>query len=151
MRLSKLHLEWIDVDLLRIMGGLLGTTFKVDPITESQSRGRFARICTEIDITKPLKGSLNVEERIIKVEYENLGIIYFNCGRIGHSKETCKEEDVEQGKAADMPNDGGELNIVGNESYGPWMQVSYGRNGRNNVGTRNFGRRNGSVGYFKGE
>ena len=35
VRLSKLPMEWIDVDLLRAIGGLLGTTYKVDPITES--------------------------------------------------------------------------------------------------------------------
>ena len=55
VRLSKLPMKWIDVELLRIIGGLLGTTYKVNPITESQARGRFARICVEIDITKPLK------------------------------------------------------------------------------------------------
>ncbi|KAK0591926.1 hypothetical protein LWI29_010382 [Acer saccharum] len=150
VRLSRLPMEWIDVDLLWNIGGMLGSTYKVDPITESQARGRFARICIEIDITKPLKGSLSVEERTIKVEYENLGLICFNCGRVGHSKELCKEGKVEQDKTDDMPEDGGEVNMVANESYGPWMQVSYGRNGRNNVGNRNFDRRNGSAGNSGG-
>ncbi|KAK2635612.1 hypothetical protein Ddye_030404 [Dipteronia dyeriana] len=39
VRLSKLPIEWIDADLLRSIGGMLGTTFKVDPITEMQARG----------------------------------------------------------------------------------------------------------------
>ena len=89
VRLSKLPMEWIDVDLLRNIGGMLGTTFKVDPITETQARGRFARICVEIDITKPLRGSLSVEDRCIHVEYENLGVICYSCGRMGHSKDGC--------------------------------------------------------------
>ena len=38
VRLSKLPMEWIDVGLLRIIGGMLGTAIKVDPITESQAR-----------------------------------------------------------------------------------------------------------------
>ncbi|KAK2638501.1 hypothetical protein Ddye_026296 [Dipteronia dyeriana] len=66
--LSKLPMEWIDVDLLRSIGGMLGTTFKVDLITESQAMSRFTRICVEIEITNPLKSSLIVEDRVIKVE-----------------------------------------------------------------------------------
>ncbi|KAK3221245.1 hypothetical protein Dsin_008270 [Dipteronia sinensis] len=87
VKLSKLPMEWINSDLLWNVWGMLGTTYKVDPITETQARGRFARICVEIDITKPLKGMLNIEERVIKVEYENLGLICYKCGRVGHSKE----------------------------------------------------------------
>ncbi|KAK3182705.1 hypothetical protein Dsin_029991, partial [Dipteronia sinensis] len=74
VRLSKLPREWINADLLLSIEGLL-------------ARDRFSRICVEIDITKPLKGSLNVEEKSIRVEYENLGLICFNCGRVGYSKD----------------------------------------------------------------
>lgn len=70
---------------------MLGITYKVDPITESQARDHFARICVEIDITKPLKSSLDVDDRSIRVEYENLGLICFKCGRVGHSKDICTE------------------------------------------------------------
>lgn len=45
VRLSKLSMEWIDVDLLRNIGGMLGTIIKFDPIIELQARGRFARMC----------------------------------------------------------------------------------------------------------
>ncbi|KAK3185205.1 hypothetical protein Dsin_032491 [Dipteronia sinensis] len=87
VRLSKLPMEWIDVDLLRYIGGMLNTTFKVDIITETQARGRFTRICIEIDITKPLKSSLVVEDRVVKVEYGSMGLICFKYGRVGHNKE----------------------------------------------------------------
>lgn len=48
IKLSKLPMEWIDADLLWNIGGMLGTTYKVDLITESQARGHFARICIEM-------------------------------------------------------------------------------------------------------
>ena len=51
MRLSKLLMECIDIELLRMIGGMLSTIYKVDPITESRARWRFARICVELDIT----------------------------------------------------------------------------------------------------
>ncbi|KAK3219609.1 hypothetical protein Dsin_013579 [Dipteronia sinensis] len=62
VRLSKLPMEWIDVDLLWNIGGMLRTTYKVDHVTEAQARGRFARIYVELDITKPLKGTLSVDD-----------------------------------------------------------------------------------------
>ncbi|KAK2636452.1 hypothetical protein Ddye_031244 [Dipteronia dyeriana] len=130
VRLSKLHMEWIDADLLWRIGGMLDTTYKVDPITESQARGRFTRICVVIDITKPLKGSIDIEDRTIKVEYENLGLICFKCGRIGHSKDLCKEGMGEHSENVDIPSDGGEGNDARCEPFGPWLQVSYGRNER---------------------
>ncbi|KAK3229450.1 hypothetical protein Dsin_001331 [Dipteronia sinensis] len=79
VRLSKRSMEWIDVDLLWNIGGMLGNTCKGDPITESQVRGRFVRICIEIDIAKPLKGALIIDDRIIKVENKSLGLICFKC------------------------------------------------------------------------
>lgn len=44
-------MEWINVELLRMIGGMLGDTYKVDPITKLHARGRFARICVDMDIT----------------------------------------------------------------------------------------------------
>ncbi|KAK2664186.1 hypothetical protein Ddye_002760 [Dipteronia dyeriana] len=143
-------MEWMNVDLHWHIGGMMGNTYKVDPITESQARGRFARICIDLDIRKPLKSSLSMDDRIMKVEYENVGLICFNCGRIGHSKEVCKDRDMEQNKAANMPDIGKVTNATGNGSYGPWMQVSYGRNVRNNVGTKNVARKSGNVGNSGG-
>ncbi|KAL5798096.1 hypothetical protein ACOSQ2_002916 [Xanthoceras sorbifolium] len=82
IRLSKLPMEWIDVDMLRNIGSILGNVCKVDSFTEAQSSGRFARICVELDITVPLKSSLIANKRTIKVEYESLRIICFSCGRL---------------------------------------------------------------------
>ncbi|KAK3205475.1 hypothetical protein Dsin_019521 [Dipteronia sinensis] len=73
---------------------LLSTTYKVDPITESQARGRFDRIYVELDITKPLKSSLDINDRVIRVEYESLGLICFQCGRVWQSKDSYVEGGV---------------------------------------------------------
>ncbi|KAL5738140.1 hypothetical protein ACOSP7_030901 [Xanthoceras sorbifolium] len=51
VRLSKLPMEWTYSKLLWKIGELLGSMCKVDPITETQAQGRFARICVEIDIS----------------------------------------------------------------------------------------------------
>ncbi|KAK3193785.1 hypothetical protein Dsin_025095 [Dipteronia sinensis] len=144
VRPSKIPLECIDVELLRMIGGMLGTTYKVDHITESQARGRFDRICVELDITKPLNSTLEVEDMWIRVEYGSLGLICFQCGRVGHSKDSCIEEVVNHKEGDKVhrkePSSGTtssdpRLSGSKNDTYGPWMQVSYGRNERNNMGS----------------
>ena len=67
LRLSKLPMEWMNYELLWSIGGMLGRMCKVDPITENQARGRFARICVEIDISKPLLGSLIIDNRTVRI------------------------------------------------------------------------------------
>ncbi|KAK3222199.1 hypothetical protein Dsin_009224 [Dipteronia sinensis] len=75
---------------------MIGTMCKVDPITKTQARGRYARIYMEIDISKPLFGSFNIDDITVRVEYESLGMICFKCRRYGHSKDSCREGMVEQ-------------------------------------------------------
>ncbi|KAL5753236.1 hypothetical protein ACOSQ2_023743 [Xanthoceras sorbifolium] len=91
LRISKLPLDWVEVNLLWKIGGLLGKTVKVDPISKAQTRGRYARICVEIDITKPLKSLLPVDDKLVDIEYENLSMICFKCGKVGHVQDNCKE------------------------------------------------------------
>ncbi|KAK0587068.1 hypothetical protein LWI29_016800 [Acer saccharum] len=107
------------------------------------ARGRFARIYVDLDITQPLKSSLEVDNRSIKVEYENLGLIYFKCGRVGHNKEACLEDVLNRKEGAQVSEDktssGATSNVTGlsepsQDNFGPWLQASYRRNGRNNMG-----------------
>ncbi|KAK3205965.1 hypothetical protein Dsin_020011 [Dipteronia sinensis] len=112
-------MEWMESKLLWNIGGMIGTMCKVDPITETQSRGRYARICMEIDISKPFIGSLNIDDRTVRVEYESLGMICFKCGRYGQSKDSCREGVVEQN--VEEPPDSSDRNQDEKEKshYGP--------------------------------
>ncbi|KAH7564826.1 hypothetical protein JRO89_XS09G0033700 [Xanthoceras sorbifolium] len=74
LRLSGLPIEWVDAGFLWKLGGILGKTCRVDQITEAQSRGRYARLCIEIDISKHLRSYMKVDGKIIRIEYENLNI-----------------------------------------------------------------------------
>lgn len=51
IRISSLPLEFLYPELLTKIGNKLGTTFKVDINTSNQERGRFARLCVEIDLS----------------------------------------------------------------------------------------------------
>ncbi|KAB5560806.1 hypothetical protein DKX38_005763 [Salix brachista] len=86
VRINGLNVEFFRFDVLEKIGNLIGLTVKVDPHTMSQSRGKFARICVELDISKPLTPFIEVEGRTYGVVYEGIQVICFECGHYGHGK-----------------------------------------------------------------
>ncbi|KAJ8755067.1 hypothetical protein K2173_016666 [Erythroxylum novogranatense] len=75
--------------ILQAMGSLLGRTVKIDTNTQQSQRGRFARVAVEIDLTAPVIPIVELEGETIKVTYEGLPQICFECGRVGHGVEIC--------------------------------------------------------------
>ncbi|CAN1193236.1 hypothetical protein LINPERHAP2_LOCUS41953 [Linum perenne] len=61
----------------------------LDLATSEGARGRYARVCVEIDVSKPLLGKYMIDDRTYLVEYESLDNIYFTCGFYGHKADCC--------------------------------------------------------------
>lgn len=74
--------------LLGIAKGL-GNPARVDMTTLNFERGRFTRVCVEIDLKKPLKGTVMVNGLRYFVAYEGLSTICSKCGLYGHLVHTC--------------------------------------------------------------
>ncbi|KAG7534372.1 Endonuclease/exonuclease/phosphatase superfamily [Arabidopsis thaliana x Arabidopsis arenosa] len=83
------------VILLGIAKGL-GKPIKVDFTTLNFERGRFARICVEVNLKKPLKGSIMINGARYYVSYEGLSNICSLCGIFGHSVHACAKRTVEK-------------------------------------------------------
>lgn len=62
---------------------------KVDISTLNADRGRFARICVELDQTQAVVGTVCLEGHWYKVEYEGLQVICTKCGCYGHRSREC--------------------------------------------------------------
>ncbi|KAL0315032.1 UNVERIFIED_CONTAM: hypothetical protein Scaly_2896200 [Sesamum calycinum] len=85
------HLESSTLALLRIellmrIGNRIGRAVKVDETTMAASRGRYARVCVEVDLTKPLVSMITLLGFAQAVEYEGLHQICFDCGKYGQKK-----------------------------------------------------------------
>jgi hypothetical protein len=76
---------------------------KVDKTTLYQERGKYARLCVEVDLTKPLLAMFTIKGRHYKVEYEGLHFLCLNCGIFGHYVEGCPKRSVESGKNGENP------------------------------------------------
>lgn len=102
--------------------------------------GKFARICIEMDLTKPLKPKFILEGKYYNIKYESLQSFCFLCGRIDHPKKACRFKEATQSTAAgqklanssdsgpitSMPATNDHLHLQQEEetTFGPWMLVN---------------------------
>lgn len=54
VRLPELVIEFFNKELLLRIGNHIGKAIQVDLTTMSQMRGKFGRLCVQIDLKKPL-------------------------------------------------------------------------------------------------
>ncbi|XP_016186131.1 uncharacterized protein LOC107627827 [Arachis ipaensis] len=152
VRLPGLAIEYYDEEMLKKIGNVIGQTMKVDVNTAEKSRGKFARLCVQLDLTAPLVAQYSINGVKYGVEYEGLYNICFACGMVGHEQNNCPKkvtvEETQKDPQAAMEegtrvektgsgNDGKEKGNTGigtkekgkkvigegNSAYGPWMTV----------------------------
>lgn len=158
VRILELPVKYYkDLALYRI-GGLLGTVVKVDKVTLGQTRGKFCRLCVEINLDEPLKPFLEWGDHSFGVVYEGISTICFNCGVYGHVRDHCPYTLESPNSTTKVSDDGAnaahmaEDHIMGTElpvprtepvveklgnrdasvktntNIGPWMVMSYKKN-----------------------
>ncbi|XP_061367165.1 uncharacterized protein LOC133310281 [Gastrolobium bilobum] len=136
--LPELPLEYVNIELVKSIGNWLGKFVKVDAATSSLARGRFTRMCVELDLNKPFQVEYKVEGRVKRIEYEGLHLICYACGKYGHIQKNCPNKSiqgVEQGtnkKEKHSENQKSQENISNSTeeehpNFGPWMQMKKGR------------------------
>lgn len=121
IRFPKLPFDLFDHKFLTSFGNSIGKTIKIDITTTKQARGKFARMCVEIDLTKPLISKYKLDGKKYYIEYESIHMICFECGKYGHSSKNCPmntiiadpstEENVQETEAKE------------DAKFGPWMVV----------------------------
>jgi hypothetical protein len=140
VRIPDLPIEYYDAKILHFIGNRIGKTVKVDRNTLFQERGKYARVCVEVELNKPLLAMFELKDLVYKVEYEGLHMLCRNCGRFGHYLEGCPEKNV----AKVNPNvtgsgevnttmvnaEGGRTDNIGENVAGPWVVVHKPRRGR---------------------
>ncbi|CAN1136440.1 Uncharacterized protein At4g02000 [Linum perenne] len=125
VRLPKLPIHYFNKVAVSRIGDSIGKTVRLDLATAEGSRGRYARVCVEIDVTKPLLGKYMIEDKVFKVEYESLENVCFDCGYYGHKRENCslsepqREKEVVKEAAPSTAPDSGTTD----RDTGDWMTV----------------------------
>ncbi|XP_031095201.1 uncharacterized protein LOC115999492 [Ipomoea triloba] len=144
VRLPAIPVEYFEEDFLWKIGKKIGRPIKIDDTTSLVSKGKFARVCVEVDMTKPLLARFTLEGKAWPIEYEGIHLVCFKSGIYGHRQDQCgspatpdPDAAMEQDGRADNtePTHGGDFldPLVKNkptksrlpaEKYGPWMLVT---------------------------
>ena len=81
-------MEYWEDETLEAIAEQFGRLLMIDDHTVNLTKAKFARICIEMDLSKPLKRGLRVgsedERMMMVVFYKRLSDFCFHCGRIGH-------------------------------------------------------------------
>ncbi|KAK6944178.1 protein of unknown function DUF4283 [Dillenia turbinata] len=132
VHLPQLPIEFFEEEVLFKIGKAIGKPLKTDNNTANALRGKFARICIEVHLDKPLISRLCIRNGVQRMEYEGLHTICFSCGRVRHNSTSCgefkaKEAMVIQETQSEVSRENGfSINSEENrdQGLGPWMIVA---------------------------
>ena len=102
VRLPELPIEFYEPNALLKIGRAIGLVLRIDSHSASGERGRFARLCVQVNLDKPLVRMIYLHKLTQNVLYEGINTLCFSCGRIGHKIETCPYTIREQAKEQSM-------------------------------------------------
>ena len=151
IKLNEFPIELYETELLREIGESIGKVLRINSHIAMEARDRYARLCIQIDINKPLANSILIGRFKQVVTYEGIHKLCFSCGRIRHKVKACPYTICkEKGKESIVPTEEVQVNQTSdsvdgsvdwqNEQdvvthnaceakdaegyYGPWMMVS---------------------------
>ncbi|KAI8566029.1 hypothetical protein RHMOL_Rhmol02G0007400 [Rhododendron molle] len=147
MRFPFLPYEYYDEESLFTIAKELGKPLKVDINTIAGIRASYARVCVELDLSQPLEVSVAIRNEDYLIEYEHIHLICFECGRVGHRKESCSFKPTQNSSGAgeqttvaipertvpkSVSFNGNTVPEVSEDiGYGEWMVVSRRRERKN--------------------
>ncbi|CAI0419541.1 unnamed protein product [Linum tenue] len=120
LQLPDLPIELYHPEAVLRIASRAGRPIRLDRATETGARAKFARVCVEVDLTKPLLSKFKVAGIEYEIKYEGLYNVCFQCGRYGHSQASCPNNHSDRSQEeAGTSNDS--THTRHEEQYGDWM------------------------------
>ncbi|CAN1170307.1 hypothetical protein LINPERHAP2_LOCUS28919 [Linum perenne] len=147
VRLPKLPIHYFNRLVVTRIGNLIGRTVRLDLATTKGARAPYARVCVDVDLSKPLLGKYVLDDRTFLIEYESLENICFSCGLYGHKLDsyTLKDkpsttEEVKNAETATptapRASDAGQWMTVSRRSRGKTQRGSQASSSKDDTGSR---------------
>ncbi|CAN1787286.1 hypothetical protein LINPERHAP1_LOCUS17579 [Linum perenne] len=105
VRLPKLPIHFFNSTTVTRIRNHIGKTVRLDLATKEGTRARYARVCVEVYISKPLFGKYMIGDRTFYVECECLENLCYTCGRYGHKLDSCPTTAEPQTKSGPTESD----------------------------------------------
>ncbi|CAI0559344.1 unnamed protein product [Linum tenue] len=119
MQLPDLPIEFYHPEAVLRIAQRAGTPVRVDKSTETGARDKYARVCIEVDLTKPLLSAYKIEGVEYYPQNEGLKNICFECGTYGHSQAVCPTVHKPDPTTPQTPVE--PTQSAHTELYGEWM------------------------------
>ena len=84
IRLNELLIEYYNAKVLHQIGKTISNVLRVDTHTASETRGRFARLCVQVDVNKPLATAILIGKFEQPICYKGIHKLCLVYGRMGH-------------------------------------------------------------------
>ncbi|CAN1239300.1 hypothetical protein LINGRAPRIM_LOCUS2322 [Linum grandiflorum] len=136
VQLSDLPIEFYNTLAVKRIARRIGHPICVDRATDEGARGKYARVCVEVDLTKPLLSKYLLEGKKYLIAYEGLHGLCTICGMYKKSSDLCKCQLPPEHEMNDVSSDHGNLGeeTIEKAAYGGWMNAPT----RKQRGKKNF-------------
>lgn len=109
VKMFNLPLHYYNDASLHRLGSILGTVLRIHPSTHGLTQQSYAKICIELDVSKPLIDKLWIGTSKeygweITLEYEGNHAYCDYCGLLGHTLGLCRKKREDQGKTVATDN-----------------------------------------------
>ncbi|CAL1396935.1 unnamed protein product [Linum trigynum] len=79
-RLLELPIQYFHQEAMMKIGRRMGKPIRIDAATRTKARSDYARVCVQVDLTKPLLSQFTINGKKYFIQYEGLDKICLNCG-----------------------------------------------------------------------
>ncbi|CAL1379614.1 unnamed protein product [Linum trigynum] len=120
-RLLEIPIQYFHPVAVMKIGQRIGKPLRVDHATSTGARSDYARVCVQVDLTKPLLSMFRLHGKKYFIQYEGLERICLQCGTYrerGHC--SCMHATAEMETEKVVPNNDTELKAP-ETTYGGWM------------------------------
>ncbi|CAI0545574.1 unnamed protein product [Linum tenue] len=90
VQLLELPVEFFNPEAVRRIAEKIGRPIRVDKPTELGARVKYARVCVEVDLTRPLLSQFKIEGITYLIQYEGMYKICSECGIYGATTAECR-------------------------------------------------------------
>ncbi|CAN0918879.1 hypothetical protein LINGRAHAP2_LOCUS31137 [Linum grandiflorum] len=126
VQLPDLPIEFFNPVAVKRIASRIRRPIRFDRVTEEGARGKYVRVCVEVDLTKPLLSKYLLEGRKYLISYEGLQGLCTACGMYKSPSSVCRcyvpQELAPKEATSDVIRLGED--IVEKAMYGVWMNAS---------------------------
>ena len=88
-RLPELPIKYYESRVPKNIGSALGPILRIDTQTTTEFKGRYARVCVQVNLDVPLTRAIRIGHLHQPVVYKGLNLLWFSYGHLVHWKVSC--------------------------------------------------------------